>query len=624
MIRTAPLLLCFLFLGSEAIAERPSAMRLFPEETVIFFRTPDATELAVRFKESLGGRMVDDPEVAPLANNLFQRLEDLFNENVSDNAGLAKLNKLRALIRGELAVGFVHRQNQPIAFALLLDTTGLSESDNPELADYSGEQLLESIRSLAERNSIPMAEEDIVGQTALVIRPDNDEASQIGILLRDGVLLASNDRDLLASMLIKWDGGQLSSEAKRFVGSLAENEAFTTAIRECVEERIGDDNTPPHMIVYADPIGILRAAAQDNMSLRIALAVMPTLGLDGIQGLAGAAWYEVGGWESLMRGHLLLENPRSGVLRILRLQSCDLTPSPLVPEDITNYVVFSVDLSDAFDKSGQLHDLIRGEGTFAENVEATVDKALGVDLREILATSTGRIEWVQGFGKTEEGAVPRASAESLIVFEVKDPEKAKQLLRKIVDKVGRRIEWIEDRGVEYVRNVRREFNPPEDWDEERTERIRRLRNGSPTPSIGVVGNHLVFSQSHQLFTHAIDTYLEETPRLADSLPFRIVSSRSQRLIRSSGPSEGVMLMYSNPTEQMRRWYASYDSAEGKQHLDDLAKVVPFFRGIRDALEETGMPSEEAMLKYASPSGGIVYDTATGFRFVSFVFDRDSE
>lgn len=623
MTRTICLIVTLL-LATVSVAERPTAMRLFPENTVLFVRVPDATESSRNFKKTLLGRMLEEPELAPLAENLYGRASDALRSNIADETdGEVEVNltSLLSLMRGELAFGLVHRQNQHMAVLALVDTLGSVELEEGE-GLYRPDEFVELMKSLAKNEGVTIAEEDLGGYTATVFRPGDNQENQFGLVLRDDVLLLSNDRDLLVSALVKWDGGALPEGADRFDGTLAENPAFATALRECIEERVGGDATPPGLIGYVDPVGLLRAGAQKNMGLRIALAVFPTLGLDGVEGIAGATWVDVGGWESLMRWHLLLDNPRSGVLRIVRLQACDTKPSDAVTADTLTYMVGSIDLADALDKAGQLHDLIRGEGKFAENIEAPAEGFLGVSLRDILALTTGRIESVDGFSDSIEGETPQVSAEKLALLELNDPETAKVVLRKILDKFGDRFVWESHHGVEYARVKMDPFNPPDDMDLEQQERIRRLRDGAPRPGFAVVGDQLVISQSYRLLRKSIEAHVGERERLADALEFKLVHSRVERLSRSSGPSEGTILFYSNPAEQYRRWAIGYQSEEGRKHFDALAGVFPPFRVLRDALAETGMPAEETLMKYAAPSGGVLYDTANGFRWVGFQFDRE--
>src|SRR5690606_28348241 len=72
---------------------------------------------------------------------------------------------------------------------------------------------------------------------------------------------------------------------QRYAEPLSDNAAFTESLRECVSERLGaGDESPPQLVAFIDPVGIFRAIAQENAGMRIALATLPILGIDGVKG----------------------------------------------------------------------------------------------------------------------------------------------------------------------------------------------------------------------------------------------------------------------------------------------------------------------------------------------------
>jgi hypothetical protein len=119
----------------------------------------------------------------------------------------------------------------------------------------------------------------------------------------------------------------------------------------------------------------------------------------------------------------------------------------------------------------------------------------------------------------------------------------------------------------------------------------------------------------------IETHDGSVPLLADSISYRVVQGRAKRLASDAGPgAEGIWINYADPTEQTRRMHGAWESEKGREELDRMAEFAPPIRWLRDTLEAGGgAPPLETMIKYAAPSGSVIYDTPSGYRYVSFQF-----
>ena len=76
-----------LLAAAAPVLARPSAMKLFPEETLLLVRTPNAGELFERLRETATGRMVRDPQLAPFVERLYGSAGDLYTEKVAEVVG---------------------------------------------------------------------------------------------------------------------------------------------------------------------------------------------------------------------------------------------------------------------------------------------------------------------------------------------------------------------------------------------------------------------------------------------------------------------------------------------------------------------------------------------------------
>ena len=136
------LLICAMAVGPAVglqAAERPSAMKLFPEETLLFIRTSDAYEFGQRMRESSTGRMLQDPQLQPFVEQLYGEAGKLYAEKAQQFLGIS-FDDLQKLPHGEVAFGIVVREDAVPAFLLLVD-----QGDESSVAD----QLLERALTFA-------------------------------------------------------------------------------------------------------------------------------------------------------------------------------------------------------------------------------------------------------------------------------------------------------------------------------------------------------------------------------------------------------------------------------------------------------------------------------------------
>lgn len=627
-----------------AAAERPNAMRLFPGRAVFFFRAPDATELNDRFLTGGGDKMLGDPEVGGFLKTLFAKIDESFRSGPGEATG-GGLADLLALFEGEVAFAVVPRRNEAPGIVFLADTVSganRTAGDRQALIDGTDRaaKLIESAKRKAEADGFLVSTELVASTEAVVTRRGNDQRSTVGLVEREGVLVVSNDKLLLESVILKWDNAEgLVSESeieeavdgsasddeskriarlrRRYTEPLSENESFTEALRECVSERLGGgDESPPQLVAFIDPIGIFRAIAQENAGMRLALATLPILGLDGVEGAAGAAWVNEGEWDVLLRGHLLLDNPRAGVLKMVRLQPCDPAPGDAIPGDVASYTCGAIDLQSTLSGAEQLYDRIRGDGEFAKLVEENVTKRVGVAPKDIASHLTGRFVTIQGYGDTEDGAPVRVTPARATILDVNDSDWALATLREALKRMAPQTQWREHGGVEYAQIDGFE---PATFAEGRPPRPVFLS------CVAVIDDQVVLTETQALLHKLIDTRADVGDRLADNLPFRLMMGRTTRLgSQTVGGEEGRLVMYENPAAQFRRWNTAGTDGASLEQLDQIANVAPPMRWLRDAIQEAGVPSAEAMLKFANPSGSAIYDTPRGFRYVAFSFKLDEE
>src|SRR4051794_35560600 len=71
-----------------ARAERPSAMKLFPEETRVFVRMANGHEFGERMQKTSMGRMMQDPQMKPFIDHLYGKAAELYAREGEGKLGI--------------------------------------------------------------------------------------------------------------------------------------------------------------------------------------------------------------------------------------------------------------------------------------------------------------------------------------------------------------------------------------------------------------------------------------------------------------------------------------------------------------------------------------------------------
>lgn len=596
-----PTSLCW---GQEEV-ERPSAMRLFPYETLAFARVAHGRELYERFRSTGFGRMLDDPEVAPFIQDTWAFAGRQFDDNAAEDAGFI-WEDLSHVPKGEIAIGVIDRGNANMGVLLLADFDGHQED-----VDF----FLQLLEDRWEREAMTVEKTDLDGETLTVVRRGDDRSSTFGYVVKQTCMVGSNDETLLRHVFDRWAGrtpqvepvedadDEDAAETSEPSGTktLADNHNFQTIFRECSTQL----EEPPQILFYVDPITTLRRAFRGNFGAGVVLATFPALGLDGVLGVGGTATFATEEWDSLMHLHVLLDNPRSGVLTLLRFEKGDITPPDYVPANAYGYSTTHVDAPGIYERLVQLVDQFRYDGAFEESIENNISEELGIDFREVLINNlAGQATLVTGY---DEPPRPLGEQRALCATLV-DPELAVKALETIAEDKDA-LEEREFGGVTYYL-----FTP-------RFARDRAEEDRIFTPCYAVLDDTLIATTSMSLLHQLIEAQQGTRPRLADSIEFKVIQSRVERLTRGR---QLAMFYYENAAEAIRHWYEVSQSDDTRDRLSSWAENSDAAGGFLDVLEQNELPPFEVLQKYLAPTGGYLLDTDTGLHFMAFDFRQAAE
>jgi len=577
-----PMVAIFAFLAAgpmAALAERPSAPKLLPEKTLAYIRIADTRALVERFNETAFGRLFHDEQVQPLVAQLYGSASQLFMQ-VQQRIGLS-LDELLAIPQGEVSVALVGRDDGRPAVVALVEV-GEQATAARKLIEFAEDRMI--ARGTTRRS-------ERIGDTTIV-----NLEGRVSYCEREGVYLFCSDPSLLKAMLKVWDG---DSEVK----TLVDNFKFNSIMRQSV----GTKNERPQVTWFVDPIELFRNVARDDLGAQMALAMLPALGLDGIKALGGSMIFATEEFDSISYMHLMLDNPRVGILEMIAIESGDLTPEDWVPADAASYMSVYWDSKQTLAAFRKLYNTIRNrENALHDDIHSRISSQLGIDFeKDVLDQIDGRATHVSWFEKPARVN----SGTNLVGIKLEDSSAVRKTVDKLAGKFGDRFTKKNYSGITYYQiTPRRE---PQQLDEEL---VRR-----PTPCVCILGDYFLFSDSAKCLEAAIANKNDPDKSLDKELDFKLIASKAKQYLGSDKPG---MMVFSRPEETMRSFYELATSPSTRRRLTDAAQRNPVFGELDKALHDHPLPPFAVIAKYLAPAGGTVVSDQTGIHYMAFSLKRE--
>ena len=598
----AALFVATIFLGtSNARAERPAIPALLPHDTLVLVSIPNAKQLAEKFQDTAMGRLANDPEIKPLVSHLYGSASEAYAA-VEEQVGVP-LEELLNLPQGEIALAIVApEKGRPSAVALF------DGGENPETA----RELIERGFKAMEADGAKKTSEK-VGDVSLTIFQLTDNPDPLVYFEKDGAFVACTNLEVARLLLAIWNGEQTTT--------LADNPQFATIMKRSR----GTKDEPAQFLWYADPIKFARASTRDSFSATAGLAVLPALGLDGLQAIGGGFVLATEDFDSIAYLHVLLDNPRAGVLKMLAVESGPAKPERWVPADAASYVTLHWDTEKTYQELSVLFDSFRGEEAWSKMVEKNVNEPTGVDLKtDILMALDGRVTYVSQF----ERPIAVNSEARLVAFKLKDAALFQQTLDKLNAKFPGRMERKPYGGGEYYvlvpteeqlarreRQAERRNTPREDG----TPRGTRIETRPFEPGCAIVGDYFMIVNQTSFLETAIRTKSSAAESLADQLDFKLIASKVKRM---AGGNKPAVLTFNRPEEAMRMLYDLATAENTRTVLTEQSERSGFFRSLNGALQTNPLPPFSVIQKYLAPGGGMLVDDETGMHYTGFTLRRE--
>ena len=577
-------LLAWLLVGS-VNAARPKMAELLPENTLGVISIPDTQDLAVRFMNTGTGRMTQDPEMKPVVDQLYGSMTELV-ATLQDRIGLS-LPEIVAIPQGEVTFAVVAVKDAPPAMVLLLDA-GEHIANARKLFDRWMAMVM------GDENTAAKREETVKDVKFTLYDNVGPNRRTIAVFEKDSTLVIGSNLDVVKGILATWNG-----EKGRV---LSNNSNFGTIMNRCQ----GTQENPPQIIWFVDPINFMRSIAEENMGVRVGVAMLPVLGLDGLSAIGGSMIYDAGQYDTVSHIHVLLENPRSGIIKMIALEPGVSKPESWAPSDVAGYMTFHVKVDTAIKTLAPLYDSLAGEGGFSRMIEQRFSTPTGIDIeKQIIPALEGRITYITWFEKP----ATQVSGVTLVAFKLKDIDVVSKALEGLTTRFGERISRETSAGKNYFRiNIPVPQNMPEP-------------PPVPIPCFGIVDDYLVITNRPSLYEKVLATAADGTKSLADELEFKLIENKIKR---QTGGAKPVMLGFNRPVEGLRYWYDLINTDSTREALKRQAERNPFFKSLDTSLQKSPLPPFEVIQRYFAPSGSMAVDDSDGIHFMDFSLRRKGE
>ncbi len=221
---------------SLAFAERPTAPKLFPDNTLAYVRVDDTRDLRDRMRATSMGRVGADPELKPIFQELYAGIVENL-QRMQEEVGV-NLDEVLSIPNGELALAVVPTKTTP-AICLLLE----AGSELPPV-----EILLSRLEERLESRGAFRKTKDLAGVKLVTWEDEDREERQVGYFIHSGCVVLSSKVEVAEKLARTWTGNATDFKP------LSENRRFTTILSRCV----GAAGERPQVSFYADPIAIVR------------------------------------------------------------------------------------------------------------------------------------------------------------------------------------------------------------------------------------------------------------------------------------------------------------------------------------------------------------------------------
>lgn len=619
-------------MGSLSRAATPPAETLLPANTRGFVTVPNTPDALKLWKESLAGRLLDDPVMDPFIQDLRRQLEQKWREEHT-RLGF-KWDDLRPAVSGELSFGVIHQEGKQAGLIMLADVTGHEEEAKKLLA--TAEKSMQVKKAKRTAQTIAGVQVTIYDEPRKPDDPANLVRRSV-YFLSQNVLGASNQVEAATAVLTRLAG--------KGEDNLAGVASYRAVLARC--EKDGGKATAQARW-WIDPLGCLAAGQAgipaDKRREPDLLKLASKVGFNAIKGAGGTV--QLGGRQNLLaRTFIYAPKPWLLSMNMFAFQSGaakDFAPQAWIPQDVASYTTFKLDIKTAEANFEPLFNQLFGEGE--PNVWTDVKESLrddpngpGLDIvKDLIAHLGTRLTMVSDYTSPTtldcertcmiiEVANEKALAASIQKSMEPDPNVRKHEFE------GHVIWEMLEEDIEGPAVEREEVPAKEGAAGKVEEKIEEELGGGegglmPRSSVSVANGHL-FVASSVPFLQKLLSKRDAAESLEAAAEYKLVTAEIERLY--TGPQS--FRFFSRVDEVVRPHFDLVKENQMPQAKTSLANAINrVMNGTRDRTEirkpeidGTKLPDFEKVRKYFGVGGGVAVTEDDGWYILNFTVDPNA-
>ncbi len=554
--------------------------KMLPDSTLLFFKIKDVSELRDSFKQTDFGRLLADPAMKPLEDDLAGKIADASKE-VKAKLGVT-IAELLSLPQGPATIAVVAKTDPKSPAALLIS------ADAGKNAATMTDVMVKSTKQAEEANA-KVGTEAFQGLTLHIIQPpkDGDKPNPPLVWTNAGsVFHISSDLAVLKDLLSHADGR---------TDSLASVEAFAKSRAKLGEAPITwflDINKSIKLMVKA-----AQGAQAGNGGGQNAEGILQLMGINGLKSASGTFAFNTGSYDSISKIYFLSPAPAQGILKLFMMPQANLRPEPWVPATVARYQTMSWDLDAAYTGVNDLVNQFQ-PGMLQLLQQQLVGPNGGDPLdiqKDIFGPIGDRMTLIGDYKKP----IKDDSRRILFALALEDTKRFQNTLNKIIEITGGAPAKRDFQGTTIY-----DFKIPE---------MPNAGGGANNPFKGGGTASLAIAKD-TLYVASEPSLLESVIRgggsaLADSPEFQAVAKQI--------PARSSSLSYARSEEQARVTYDMIKSGD----LEKQFKAAPNGPDVSKVLDKSKVPDFSVFAKYLSPGGGFGLMEADGVTFTNFTLKK---
>jgi len=559
-----------------------------PASTVVFFKVANADALRASIKKSQFGRLIDDPEMKPIKDDVAAKLEET-SSKLKEKVGVT-LGELLTLPKGAVSIALIAKEDAKNPAALFLSADAGANAEKMA-------EVLKRSTDLAKKDA-EVTTEKFKDSTLTVIRSKKEDEKDNPPLVwtqQGNVFSIASDIAVLKDVL---------SNAQGREDSLASKDSYNLVVK-----KLGPES---QLVLYGDVTQILKLVAQAGGGGNAGQieAQLQLTGLNTLKAVGFSAAFGAQDFDSLVKAYIYAPGPAQGLMKIFSLPKTALRPQPWVPAGVSSYQTVSWDFTAAYNAINELADMIAPG--MLDNLQKSIGGPDGNGLdfkKDVIAPLANRVTVVSDVKKSDAAAkadaqeIPQRTVVAVALKDVKTFQGSFQKILALLDNAPKK----------------REFQGTTIYDFE-------------LPDLPVAGANAakldgplsVAIAKDNLFVTTDTTLLEQILRgggqgLAESPAFQSVAKFY--------PAQSSTLSFQRPEDQAKAFYDMVKSGQFKKAIDEAAKNAPKDPNggdapkVPDLIDTAKLPDFSVFAKYLAPGGGFGVGDEDGMTFTQFTIKK---